>query len=164
MEVFTKHRVLPDKDCRALVTDGQQVTPADWTPRDGWTLVRDENDQPNSGRPFPIAYLRQIIAVLPDVMLVLDQVVAHLPFGMCANTLKHGDALDDIHHQMKTVEVVQYNHVEWCRRRSFFLVTAHVYVVMIGSPVSETMNQPWVTVKGEDDRLVSRKERIEIFV
>ena len=97
-------------------------------------------------------------------MLVLDQVVAHLPFGVRADALKHGDALDDIHHQMKTVEVVQYNHVEWCRRRSFFLVTAHVYVVMIGSTIGQTMNQPGVTVKGEDDRLVRREKRIEIFV
>jgi hypothetical protein len=33
---------LPDKDCVALVTDGQHVTLADWTQRDGWMLGRDD--------------------------------------------------------------------------------------------------------------------------
>lgn len=33
---------LPDKDCLALVTDGQNVTLADWTQADGWTLDRED--------------------------------------------------------------------------------------------------------------------------
>src|SRR5436305_13798884 len=35
---------------------------------------------------------------------------------------------------------------------------------MIGAAISETMNQPGITVKGEDDWLLSCKKRIEIFV
>lgn len=33
---------LPDKDCSALVTDGQHVTLAGWTRSDGWTLDRED--------------------------------------------------------------------------------------------------------------------------
>jgi len=33
---------LPNKDCRALVTDGQHVTLADWTQQDGWMLDRED--------------------------------------------------------------------------------------------------------------------------
>ena len=32
----------PDKDCIALVTDGQHVTLADWTLKDGWVLSRED--------------------------------------------------------------------------------------------------------------------------
>jgi hypothetical protein len=33
---------LPDKDCTALLTDGQHVTLADRTLRDGWMLDRED--------------------------------------------------------------------------------------------------------------------------
>ena len=33
---------LPDKDCIALVTDGQHVTLGDWTRNDGWMLSRED--------------------------------------------------------------------------------------------------------------------------
>jgi hypothetical protein len=56
--------------------------------------------------PLPVANLRHIIAVLSDVVLVLDQPVAHLLFHVCADRLKLRHALDHIHHEVKTVEVV----------------------------------------------------------
>ena len=35
---------------------------------------------------------------------------------------------------------------------------------MVCAPVSQTMNQPRVTVKSEDDRLVSGEQHVELFV
>src|SRR6185369_988703 len=83
---------------------------------------------------------------------------------MCAHRLELRNALNNIHHQMKTVEVIQYDHIERRCGRAFFLVTAHVQVVMIVSPVSETMNQPRITMKRKNDWLIRREERIERLV
>jgi len=35
---------LPDKDCIAVVTGGQQVTPSDWTVNDGRVLSREDRE------------------------------------------------------------------------------------------------------------------------
>lgn len=33
---------LPDKDCLALVSDGQHITIAEWTQSDGWMTSRED--------------------------------------------------------------------------------------------------------------------------
>ena len=33
---------LPDKDCLALVSDGQHITLADWTQAEGWMTSRED--------------------------------------------------------------------------------------------------------------------------
>src|SRR5262245_66048524 len=65
---------------------------------------------------------------------------------------------------MEAIEIVQHAHVEGCRRGAFFLIAAHVDVVMARSPVGEPMNERRVTVEGEDDRLVGREQRVEIVI
>ena len=65
---------------------------------------------------------------------------------------------------MEAVNVVEHAHVERRRRRAFFLVAAHVQVLVIRPPIRQPMNQPRVAVEGEDDRLVLREQRIEVSI
>ena len=62
----------------------------------------------------------------------------------------------------------------WNRSRSFIttisngveavlLVAAHVQMRVIGPSIGQSVNQPRVSMEGEDDRFVSREERIEFF-
>lgn len=51
---------LPEKDCLALVSDGQHVTIADWTQGDGWRTSREDgafgitNDTITYWMPLPV--------------------------------------------------------------------------------------------------------------
>ena len=42
-------------------------------------------------------------------------------------------AVDDVHHEVEAVEIVQHGHVERRGGRALFLVAAHVQVVVVGA-------------------------------
>src|SRR6516225_8429732 len=65
---------------------------------------------------------------------------------------------------METIEVVQHTHIKRCGCRSLFFVTVHVEVLMVIPPVSETVNEPGITMKRENDRLVRCEQRVESMV
>jgi hypothetical protein len=66
--------------------------------------------------------------------------------------------------QMEAVEVVEHHHVERRRRGAALLEAAHVQLLMVGVPVRQPVDQPRITVVGEDDRLVSGEDRVELPV
>ena len=65
---------------------------------------------------------------------------------------------------MKAIEIVQHAHVERRRGGAFFLVAAHVNVLVALAPVSQSVNEPRIAVEGEDDRLVGREQRVEVVI
>src|ERR1039458_2376660 len=67
------------------------------------------------GAPLPVPNLRQILAVLIDVLLVLDELVPDhlLQIGAPGAQVRH--AIHHVLHQMETIEVVLHPHVK--RRR-----------------------------------------------
>ncbi len=83
---------------------------------------------------------------------------------MCADALQARHAIDYVAREVKSIQVVKDRHIERSRRRSFLFVSADVEVVVIRAPIGQTVNQPRITVVGEDDRLVGRKDRIELTV
>ena len=64
--------------------------------------------------------------------------------------------VDDVHHEVEPVEVVEHDHVERRRGRALLLVAADVEVGVVRPAVGEPVDQPRVAVVGEDDRLVGR--------
>ena len=93
--------------------------------------------------------------MLADVLLVLDQLVAHrlLDVGGHGRSLRH--AVDHVAGQVEAVEVVQHRHVERRGGGAFLLVAADVQVVVVGAAIGQAVDQPGVAVEGEDDRLVA---------
>jgi hypothetical protein len=63
---------------------------------------------------------------------------------------------------MKAIQGVAYRHVEGRGRRAFLHIAADVQVMMVGAPVSQTVDQPWIAMVREDDGLLGSEERIEI--
>ena len=127
------------------------------------TQIESENLHDLVG-PLPIADLRQVLAKLPDVLLMFDQLVAQELFEMSTNALQPRNPIDDIARQMEAIQVVQYRHIKRRSGRSLFLVAANVEIVVIRSPIGEAVDQPRVPVIGEDDRLIGCKHRVELRV
>ena len=102
--------------------------------------------------------------MLVDVLLMLDQLVLELLFQV--NPLIAGlwEPIDDVHHKMEAVQIVQHGHVEWCGDGALFLVAADVDVVVVGAAINQAMNQPRVSVVSKDHRLVPGEELVEIHV
>ena len=75
-----------------------------------------------------------------------------------------GNAVNDVHYEVEAVQIVQHRHVERRGDGALFLVAANVDVVVVGAAVGEPVDQPRVSMEGEDDRLVLGEELVEIHV
>src|SRR5579871_3803434 len=103
--------------------------------------------------PLPVANLRHVVAVLGDIQLMLDQPVSQELLQLYTFTCQTRDPVDHVDHQMKAIQVVQHGHVEGRRRCALLLVAAHVQIVVIRAPIGQAMEQPWIAMVGEHDRL-----------
>ncbi len=117
-----------------------------------------------SGRPHPLVDFWQVGAVLIRVIDALDLPVAQRLFGVCTGCLKRWDAVNDIHGEAEAVDLVLDGQIEGRVDVAFFLVAAHVQVVVIGAPISEPVNQPGIPMEVEDDGLVFGEEAVEVFI
>src|SRR6202035_1240851 len=69
-----------------------------------------------------------------------------------------------VHHQVEAIQIVQHGHVEGGSYCAFFLVAADVDVLVVGAAVGQPVDQPRVSMEGEDDRLLLGDQRIEVCV
>src|SRR6516164_2964409 len=114
--------------------------------------------------PSPARDLWHVIPVPANELPMVDELVAYRLLGISRPRAKLGHAVNHIAHQVETIEIIEHAHIKRCRRGAFFLVAAHMNVVVAGAPVGQTVNQPRVAVEGKDDRLVCRKKNIELGV
>src|SRR5690349_6443941 len=115
-------------------------------------------------RPCPVGDFRCVAAVVARVLPRAKATVGHLLPDARGLRPERRHAVDHVHHQMEAVEVVEHHLVEGRRRRAFFLVAAHVDVVVVRAPVSEAVNEPRIPVVGEDHRPVAREQLVELGV
>src|SRR5438874_899721 len=73
-----------------------------------------------------------------------------------------GDAVDDVHHEVEAVEIVEHDHVERRRGRALLLVPPHVQVGVAVTAVRQPVDEPRVPVVGEDDRPGGGEEVVEL--
>ena len=112
--------------------------------------------------PLPIPNLRHVLAMLVDVMLVLDEFVLELLLQVRASRAQLRQPIDHVHHQVEPVEVILHPHIKGRGDRAFFLIAADVQVA-IGSPVGQPVDQPRIAMKAKDDVLVLREQRVVIL-
>src|SRR5690348_10391120 len=118
----------------------------------------------NLVRPDPVAHRGRVLAADARKGAALDTRVLHaLPEGGGARAERR-DAVDDVHHEMEPIEVVEHDHVERRGRRALFLVAAHVDVPVVRAAIREPVDEPRIAVEGEHDRLVGGEERVELAV
>ena len=58
-----------------------------------------------------------------------------------------GDPVDDINRQIETIDLVANGEFQRCIDITVFLVAAHVQVLVVGTPISEFVDQPGVAMK-----------------
>src|SRR5260370_3228236 len=97
-------------------------------------------------RPFPIPDFRQVVSMFANVLFVLHELVAQELFEMRADALQARDAVDHVARQVKAIPIIKYGHIERCRCCSLFLVSTHLRIVMIPSPVGQAVNHPSISV------------------
>jgi hypothetical protein len=114
--------------------------------------------------PRPAADLGRVLAVLVDVLLMIDQGIPDRLLGVGRARAQLRQPIDHVSHEVESIQIVEHAHVEWRSRGPFFLVAAHVQIVVIGAPVGQAMDEPGVAVKREDDRLVLGEQSIEVLV
>ena len=119
---------------------------------------------PSSIRPFPIKYFGHVVTVLADIPLMRSEFVAHCLCRLCSRRAQLRHTIDYVHDKVESVDIVQHGHVERRCGRPLFLVSAYMKVAVARPAVRKAVNQPRVSVKREDDRLVLREERIEVPV
>src|SRR5260370_36257217 len=81
--------------------------------------------------PAPVPNFRHVLAVLVDVVPVLDQLVAKALLGVRGPAPESRHAFDDVHRQMEAIEPVEHGHVERGGRGSFFNEPADMNVIMV---------------------------------
>ena len=88
--------------------------------------------------PLPVPDFRQVLAVLVDVMLMLDELVLHLLLQIGSLGTQMRQAINHVLYQVEAVQVVLYPYVEGRSDRALFLVAPDVEIVVspaVGQPV-----------------------------
>src|SRR5438552_18061797 len=113
---------------------------------DHWSLASAGNIL--AVRPDPVADLRHVFAVLPDITRMLDQGVAKLLFDMRRGDASSGHPLDDLNRQMESIEFVQDDHIERRRRRALFRKATDMHPGMIGAVICQAMDEVGIAMIG----------------
>jgi hypothetical protein len=72
--------------------------------------------------------------------------------------LQFWDTIDNVDRQVEAIDLVADGEFQWSVDVALFLVPANVDIGVVGSSISELMDQPGISMEVEDHRLVSRKE------
>jgi hypothetical protein len=77
---------------------------------------------------------------------------------------KAWNSIDGVKRQLIAVKIVQHHHVEGRRGGAFFLVAAHMNIIVIVPPVGQLVDHRGIAMEGEDHWLVCREQLVEILI
>ena len=89
---------------------------------------------------MPFENLRHILSVGRDVGAMLDEFILDKSFDVRLATAKLRHPVNYVVDQMKTVKLVAHAHVERCGGAAFFLIAAHVQIVVIAAPIRQPVD------------------------
>src|SRR3569833_3665150 len=107
--------------------------------------------------PYPVADFWHVLSADDDVIGVLGELVAHELAQVGGPVAELRNSVDGINDQMEPVEVVADDHVERGSRGALIFEAADVEVVVVIAAICEPVNEPWIAMEGNQDRLVGRK-------
>src|SRR3954465_10375463 len=99
-----------------------------------------------------------------DVTLMPLQIGVQPVFGFGEHVEDGRYTTDCVESELESVHLIQNCHIEGRCGCAFLLVTTNMDVVVVMAPIHKTMNHPGIAVEGKDDRLILRKQSIEIFI
>ena len=100
--------------------------------------------------------------MLMRVMHVIDDGVLHLFLQMGRLHAQFRHPIDNVDHQMEARSLVQHRQFERRIDVAFFLVAAHMQIVMARETVRELVDEPRIAVEVKDDRLVGGEQAVEL--
>jgi len=112
-------------------------------------------------RPSPVDDFGLVDAVLVGVVATVELLVQQRLARMRAAHLQRRDTVDRVDRQRKPIHLVLNGESIGVLMLPLLLVAAHMQVVVIGAAIGQPVNQPRRGVEVEDDRLVSREQRVE---
>src|SRR5205807_6494676 len=122
--------------------------------QDRWFLVR----------PLPGGSIRPVCAVLVGIISARYLFVKEFLFCVGTDSLKLRNAFNNIHGQAEPINVVLDGQLQRSVDIALFLVTADVHIAVIRAAVSQTMDEPRISVEIKDDGFVDGEKRIKILV
>src|ERR1700733_14698125 len=94
-----------------------------------------------SGRPAPVANLRQVVAMFADIELVAFH-IGPIPRRRLLDLIAQPwNAPDSAECELEAIEIVQDDHIERRGRGALVAVTTDVDIVVIVPPVGQFVNQ-----------------------
>ena len=98
-------------------------------------------------------------------MVFFQLCLAPVREALCIGTASlAGHSCEHIENKMEAIEVIHHRHVKRRCGRALFLVSAHVEIRVIGSPVCQPVDQPGIAVEREHYRLVGGEKKVERVV
>lgn len=113
-------------------------------------------------RPGPIDNFGLVNAEFKGMIGIFDNLVLQPLFDMRPGYLELGNPVNDIYGKIKPVYLVLYGQLQGCVDITFFFIAPNVQILMIGTPVSQLVNEPGVAVKIKNNRFVQGKQAIKI--
>lgn len=112
-------------------------------------------------RPLPVADFGHILTVLADIGAVVDEEVADLLTNIGGLGAKGGHTIDDVLHEVESVQVVEDDHIKRRGGGSLFFVAANVKVLMICPTIGQPVDKPRIAVEGKDDGFIPGEQGVE---
>jgi hypothetical protein len=107
--------------------------------------------------PRPLIDLGLVHPILVRIIHTVDLHVAQHLFGVGAGDLQGRHAINHIDSQTEPIDLILNSQIQRRVDVSLFLVTAHVEILVIGTSIGQTMDQPGIAVKVEDDGFIFRE-------
>src|SRR5215469_1436417 len=115
-------------------------------------------------RPLPTNDLGAVDSVLVSMALARKLTITEFFFSMRSNPLQFFHSVNGVDGEAEAVRLIVNGELHGRVNVSLLFVTADMQVPMICAAVSETVNQPRVAMKVENDRPVSCEERIKVRI
>ena len=103
--------------------------------------------------PLPVPDFIQILAILSDVLFVLNKLVVHLLNQIGTLVSKLGQMHNSVFYQIETVDLVLNTHIKRSGDGTFLLVSMNRHVVVVALE-SQLVDQGRISMECEDNRFV----------
>jgi len=102
--------------------------------------------------------------VLERIVPAGDLFVQELFPRVCPDSLEFRNSFDGIHGQTEAIDFIFDGQLQRRVDVALFLVAADVHVAVVRAAVRQSVDQPGIAVKIEDDRFVDSKQLIKISI
>ena len=102
--------------------------------------------------------------MLARILFVLDEFAPQKLPEVVTDTLQFWNPINHVTGKVKAIQIIHHGHIKGSSCSALFFVTVNVKVVVTMSPIAQSMNEPWISVIGEDHGLICGEDGIEFGI